>query len=428
METASFAVDAAQSKTVDLSSGSLISILLITEAALLSQITVAIFLSYILFNALRNHFRPPPQPWRFIRRATDYYFLNLLFMDSLQALGSGLHIRWIYKQKVEGGTAFCSAQGFIKQFASNGVALTTLTIAVHTFAVLFLRWKVPDTKWVPLGVISLIWVFLILATSIPWATKDHFYDQTGYWCWISPRYGNLQYGLEYYIIWIAGKSSCFRSWGSSLDWKQRRIARQFLVYPIAYVVLITPISVVRKIHFTNSQKLANQGQGQIGKHGIDPALIGFAGVVYALLGFVDTILYLIIRPSTFRSFLSLFQGGGRGGAPQRGAETLPQVTVTGERSVDSGLADEAGSQGEPRYRAGMQSRRYYGGNDDGLPTVTVMSENHLMPDSLRTRGTVVDWSERDMQEGAPSSARTSHYTSSSQWREGSNSTAAERLI
>ncbi|KAG8927538.1 hypothetical protein FRC01_007288, partial [Tulasnella sp. 417] len=152
---------------------------------------------------------------------------------------------------------------------------------------------------------------------------------------------------------------------------------------------------------------ANQGR----KYSINPALTGFAGVVYTLFGFVDTILYLITRPSTLRSFLSLFQGGVRGGAPRRGADqTIPEVTVTGVPSGDY-LADEAG------HRGGIQVRSYRGANGDRLPTVTVMSENYLMPDVLLTRATVVDWSERDMQEGAPSSAHTSGYPSSSQWRE-----------
>ncbi|KAG8949708.1 hypothetical protein FRC00_008009, partial [Tulasnella sp. 408] len=139
----------------------------------------------LLFNAIRNRVRPPirygREPWRFIRTATDYYFFHLLFMDLIQALGSVLHIRWIHLQTVEAGSTYCSAQGFIKQLGNVGVALTTFVIAVHTFAVLFLRWRVPDTKWLPLGVIGLIWLFLILATSIPWGTKEDYYYQTGYW-------------------------------------------------------------------------------------------------------------------------------------------------------------------------------------------------------------------------------------------------------
>lgn len=149
-------------------------------------------------------------------------------MDFISALGSVLHIKWIGQGYLDPG-AYCRVQGFFKQFGDVGVALTTFVIAAHTFAVLFLRWKVPDTKWLPLSVIGVIWLFLILITAIPAAVKENYYYPTTYWvsslfsyfysiigsfhsntlhlfqCWINPKYENLQYGLEYYILWIVGE-------------------------------------------------------------------------------------------------------------------------------------------------------------------------------------------------------------------------------
>ncbi|KIO21840.1 hypothetical protein M407DRAFT_28552 [Tulasnella calospora MUT 4182] len=437
-------------QSVQLGSGTLISLLLITEAALLSQITVATLLLYVLFNAIRNHVRPPSrygrQPWRFIRTSTDYYFFHLLFMDLIQGLGSVLHIRWIHLRTVEAESTYCSAQGFIKQLGSVGVALTTFVIAVHTFAVLFLRWKIPDTKWLPLGVIGLIWLFLILATSIPWATKDDYYYQTGYWCWINKRYGNLQYAFSGFLLYIP---LFFRLRRTIMEYPEHRrqqmhIARQLLVYPIAYVIIITPISVVRKIQFTNTKKMEASGEIALGKPAVAPALVGFAGVFFSLSGFVDAILYVITRPSILHSFLSSFQSNGgpadAGAAPpaknqhQANAPlaTMPEVTINSGsghelESREVGFPKKGRYGGYSDTEGSEDGHQQYKEPDYGLPTVTVMSENHLTPPSLRTRGTVVDYgSERPSyrrQEGTPSSAGTRYY---SPHREGSSSTAAER--
>ncbi|KIO23843.1 hypothetical protein M407DRAFT_26767 [Tulasnella calospora MUT 4182] len=402
--------------TKQLTFGGRVSLLIIVEAALLSQVAVGTLLFYVLFNAIRNHLRPPTlrgrQPWRFIRTATDYYFFNLLFMDLVQALGSVLHIRWIGQGHVDPG-AYCRAQGFFKQFGDVGVALTTLVIAAHTFAVLFLRWKVPDTKWLPLGVIGMIWLFLILCTAIPSATLKNFYYPTTYWCWINPEYDNLQYGLEYYILWIVAISGFilyvplfWRLYSTGKSYPEHRrqqvhIARQLLAYPVAYVVVITPMSVVRKLQFTPSQS-----------HLVTPSLVGFAGVFFALSGFINALLYVITRPSVLGSMLSTFRsnsggnstaGAARGnsgaGGQRRGgppAQTMPEVTVLEGSEVNSGsfpdLADvESGVRGGGRHQ-GMEmqqaNRRRYGDDDDddGLPTVTVMSENYLAPPSLPVRG------------------------------------------
>ncbi|KAG8927536.1 hypothetical protein FRC01_007286 [Tulasnella sp. 417] len=450
-------------QSVKLTSGTLISLLLITEAALLSQITVAILLLYVLFNAIRNHVRPPSERWRFIRTATDYYFFHLLFMDLIQGLGSVLHIRWINLQTVEAGSTYCSAQGFIKQFGNVGVALTTFVIAVHTFAVLFLRWRIPETKLLPLGVIGLIWLFLILATSIPWATKDDYYYQTGYWVSgkqsLLSRAWILVYGYSFSVGLIKDTEIFtfsgfllyiplfFRLRGTIQGYPEHRrrqmhIARQLLVYPIAYVIIITPISVVRKIQFTNTKKMEKTGEIALGKPAVAPALVGFAGVFFSLSGFVDAILYIITRPSILRSFLSTFQSdaGPEPPAKDQHQARAPSPTTMPEVTINSGFGPEADSR-----EGGFRNERYYGGNsgtevsedghqeykerDYGLPTVTVMSENHLTPPSLRTRGTIVEYGyERPSygrQEGTSSSAGT-RYGSSSPHRQGSSSTAAER--
>ncbi|KAG8927534.1 hypothetical protein FRC01_007284 [Tulasnella sp. 417] len=172
------------------------------------------------------------------------------------------------------------------------------------------------------------------------------------------------------------------------------IARQFLVDPIAYVIIITPISVVRKIQFTNTMRMEATGEITSGKPAVNPALVGFAGVLFSLSGFVDAILYVITRPSILRSFLSCFQsnvdpaeidavppaqGQHQAGGPS--PMTVPEVTV------DSNLGFDFGSR-----EGGFQNGRRYGGNsateglweghpvpkggDYGLPTLTFETRGH----------------------------------------------------
>lgn len=75
----------------------------------------------------------------------------------------------------------------MKQMGDVGVALTTLTIATHTFLVLGLRWHPPTRILsipVPFIVVSLIWTFIVLAIAIPAGlhqTSDApYYSNTGY--------------------------------------------------------------------------------------------------------------------------------------------------------------------------------------------------------------------------------------------------------
>lgn len=225
--------------------------------------------------------------------------------------------------------------------------------------------------------------------------------------------------------------------------RQMHIARQLLVYPIAYVIIITPISVVRKIQFTNTKRM-EAGEIASGKPAVAPALVGFAGVFFSLSGFVDAILYVITRPSILRSFLSSFQSNGgpvdAGAAPPANGQrqAKPALATMPEVTINSGSGEkfdfrEAGFRNKGRYGGYSDTELSENGHNEidyGLPTVTVMSANHLTPPSLRTRGTVIDYGyERPSsrpQEGTSSSGGTRYYPSYFPYKEGSSSTAAER--
>jgi len=215
------------------------------------------------------------------------------------------------------------------------VALTSLLIACHTFAVLFFRWQPPKTRKFPLGVVSVIGLFLLLATLIPALTLPDFWDISGDWCWISPMYPKMWLGLEYAIFWTVALGSfllyiplflCLRGnivveyphadedgWGRGklrISWRwvqsgkawrrsnaerkeQMDVARQMLAYPIAYTFMILPSSIIRGIEMHDKTLV------------IPAAAVAFSGAVYACSGLVNVSLYVITRPAVFDFLLQV---------------------------------------------------------------------------------------------------------------------------
>lgn len=93
----------------------------------------------------------------------------------------------------------------IQHFGENGVALGTLAISVHTFAILFLKWNVPTTRLLPIGVIGVMVLFLTLTIVLCHTlnTEPAFYGPATYWCWINANaYDAEKIGLEYGIFWF----------------------------------------------------------------------------------------------------------------------------------------------------------------------------------------------------------------------------------
>ncbi|KAG8942097.1 hypothetical protein FRC03_003654 [Tulasnella sp. 419] len=223
-------------------------------------------------------YHPPPighRRFHFVRSALDYFFLSLLFWDFILALGAVMNIRWVYQAGITTGS-FCTAQGVLKQIGAVGVAFSSTAIAIYTFLVIFARWQIPNTRWLPLTITGLITLFLILLPIIGSRinTDPPYYGPSTYWCWISPNYGSERVGLEYGLIWFISALSIAlyvplffvlrgnlqvdyqQRVGSSgrkmkISWKSIRsgggdsqqgddkkesttIAKQMLAYPIAY--------------------------------------------------------------------------------------------------------------------------------------------------------------------------------------------------
>ncbi|KAG8906591.1 hypothetical protein FRB99_006546 [Tulasnella sp. 403] len=308
-------------------------LLFVVLVAVQSFLAVSSLLLYICYNALRNRYwsrTPGVEKWYFFRSHVDYYFLSLLISDLIMSTGSMMTAAWVITANgnVPRG-AYCSAQGAIKQVGNVGTALATLVIAVHTFSVLVLRWRPSDDLRLPLAVIAIIWLFLLCISAIPGNILDHYYGPSTYWCWIEAHWFGQRLGLEYALYWLTAFVNiclyvplflCLRGnlkvgddavtpdsrarfrvqWQwlthsrENLTWRdpeeknlQRRVARQMLSYPIAYLFIILPISVTRWMGF--------QGKS------VPYQATCFAAAIFSSSGLVNTTLYLITRPKLLRT-------------------------------------------------------------------------------------------------------------------------------
>jgi len=150
--------------------GTRLGIFIIVEFAAVSASAVIYLFVYLIYIAHGGGRRA----WTIER----IYLLNLLCSDFIQAFGSLLNLRWVLDGAITQGT-FCTAQGVFKQMGNVGVALATLTIAMHTFLVLIFR-----THFSPVTgiiVVSSIWSFIALLVGIGVGIGGKsFYGDTGY--------------------------------------------------------------------------------------------------------------------------------------------------------------------------------------------------------------------------------------------------------
>jgi len=301
--------------------------------------------------------------WRFLRTNVDYYLLSLLVSDLILSIGSIMNIRWISKGGVEEGK-FCAAQGAIQQIGDVGVALASLAIAVHTFAVLLLKWRSPQGRMLPISVIALIWLLLILITTIPSGLHHNssYYGIAGSWCWVRvPTYIFIQYScawlmkirsdlekqgllLDYAILWLAASINivlyvplffCLRgnlqvsyatapnqkakprmvigwtrgdarhAWASEEGRKEgSAVARQMLAYPIAYSMyhILTFDRLILKMCGLAVLILPMSIVRWINRDGMSHVWIAVAAVIFCSSGFINVCLYIWTRPKLLPSW------------------------------------------------------------------------------------------------------------------------------
>ncbi|KAJ7690659.1 hypothetical protein B0H17DRAFT_1201502 [Mycena rosella] len=211
----------------------------------------------------------------FVRTHVAAYFVSLILSDLIQALGSILNARWIHDMAVVVGDV-CVLQGVLKQAADVATAFWTLVIAIHTFCLLFLELKPSRfVLWTTLiaGWSGIATIVIAGPAALDTTHRGSFYGISGYWCWISPQYVHSRITLDYMFMFIAATFSfilytaiflrmrgnivitarrvSIRLTGASA-WRGKQfenqalaIAKQMLLYPVAYTLLILPITASR---------------------------------------------------------------------------------------------------------------------------------------------------------------------------------------
>jgi len=247
----------------------------------------------------------------FVRTHVAAYFISLLLSDIFQAMGSILNVRWIHDMAVVYGEV-CVIQGVLKQLADVSTAFWTLVIGIHTFCLLFLELK--SSRFTLITTLVAGWsgiAALVIAGPATLNTTHHgpFYGVSGYWCWISPEYPASRITLDYMFMFIAALLSfilytmiflrmrgnlvvegihiSFRRTGTAWRGKEYSanqalaIAKQMLLYPVAYTILILPIAAARFSTFAGAE--------------VPMAVTIFADAVFLLSGVVNVVLFTTTR-------------------------------------------------------------------------------------------------------------------------------------
>ncbi|KAH8979961.1 hypothetical protein EDB92DRAFT_1762632, partial [Lactarius akahatsu] len=286
-----------------LTSGQSIGLALTVEASLLSFGAVIVIFILTARNLLRYRKTLPNSDRKLLRTPADIYMLSLFSYDIVQAVGGILSFRWAHNGIVTTGP-YCTAQGIIKQTGALGVALLSLILTVHTFATAL--WGIgAEARYFAFGIVAFTCLFVGLSAGISNGIHKDFETPTPYWCWISPKYHEERLVSEYVWMWIAlfasvvmyiplhfwmrGQLSVddekwykFRLVKSDVEYSKRRATLGILFYPLAYTLVVIPLSVARWLLFS---------------HKSVPSVTTFFGLtMFNLSGAINVLLFLTVRP------------------------------------------------------------------------------------------------------------------------------------
>ncbi|KAF8320616.1 uncharacterized protein EI90DRAFT_2606981 [Cantharellus anzutake] len=272
-------------------------LLLISEAGVLSFILASSLLVHSLRQVYKNYrgrnstSGPSTEPWL---QPISILFLCAIFLDVIYAVSNILSIRWALSGEVIEGS-YCTTQAVLKQIGGNGVAWFTMAIAILTYLqVVHWSWfGESGAKVFAAGSICFIIIFIIMIILVPASTVHPYYGKSGLWCWIGVGKGTsrqrLRYATQYAWEWLAVLVSIvsygavaykwLRQASSGADYDLKRVAIAMGWYPIAYCVVIAPISVVRFRQFNGYHPTAAE---QI----FPAALLASWGAINAILWFL----------------------------------------------------------------------------------------------------------------------------------------------
>lgn len=271
-------------------------------ASCISLVATVGLLAAIAMSAFNT--RTIKNPNMFVRTHVAFYFVSLLLSDILQSIGSIINSAWVREGAVV-YDSLCTAQGVLGHMSDVGIALWTLVIATRTFSVLFLRldtkhyekWIVLIAQWSLIGAI-------VLGGPATARTDKHgpYYGIVGEWCWITANYTVERIVLDYMIALtsaVLGFILCsfvflklrgiVRKRASStivtladqertLNEKyEHRLARQMLLFPIAYTIMIVPLTLCRFLAWAG--------------YDVPFGFSVFSNFIYLLSGLVHVILF-----------------------------------------------------------------------------------------------------------------------------------------
>ncbi|KAI0367027.1 hypothetical protein BV20DRAFT_1001359 [Pilatotrama ljubarskyi] len=249
-------------------------VLILAVVSCISAAAVAGLLLAIAVSAYNT--RKLPSSNLFVRSHVAAYFVSMLLCEIVQTIGSIMNIRWYYQMAVT-YEPYCTVQGVLKHLSDVGSAYWSLIIAMNTFWILFLRWRL--RPYVLIGALVIGWAgigAIVSAgpTAVQTAGKGPFYGISGYWCWIQGEYPSERITLDYMIMFMSAFLSLvmyvliflrlrgnivlhgwrvsfrFRPKASepaptSVDTHVINVAKKMLLYPVAYTILLVPIAICR---------------------------------------------------------------------------------------------------------------------------------------------------------------------------------------
>jgi len=325
------------------------------------------------------------------------YLISLLVANVLQAAGTAMNAKWVIDREVESGP-FCTLQGATKQAGNVGMALWSFVLAGHLFNLLFLRWKTTFRGLLLTLVGGWFSVALIVAIGPLAIQKNNlgpYFGPSGYWCWITASYPREQTFLEYFfefvsagvsfvlytIILLRVRGNIIRSGGhyklrlvprgeswqlaihrDIIDTSTLQVTARMVWYPVAYTILLLPVSLARLIEF--------------GGRAVPFWAVMLADFIFNLQGLVNVILLLSTRHlipdtaalpsfSTQRKTIDFTSSEAVGITPYVLPPKPEEVVLKPEAFGDSGMQELNANDGGPpslqnvRCRDSVESRSVY---------------------------------------------------------------------
>ncbi|KAH9935915.1 SelR domain-containing protein [Epithele typhae] len=285
-------------------------VLVLVIVSSLSATAVAGLLAAIAISAWNT--RKSSSSHLFVRSHVAAYFISLLLCEVAQTVGSIMSIRWVTLHAVS-YEPYCTVQGVVKHIADVGTAFWSFIIALNTFWILFLQWKLK--RHVLIVAMLGTWAAIgAIVTTGPGALQRSetgpFYAISGYWCWIADGYPTSRITLDYMFMFLSSVL-CFimyilvflklrgnvvvNGWRIRVRLQSRdeadsikytdthviNIAKGMLMYPVAYTILLLPIAVCRFAEWSG--------------HEVPFSATIASDAIFLLSGFVNVILFITTR-------------------------------------------------------------------------------------------------------------------------------------